>query len=340
MKKLTILIPTHNRLNLLKKAIQSCIKQSCSEFNLMIIDNCSIDGTVEYLVALNKTYPHIQMIFNQSNIGPFESGQKALNIIQTEWVTILCDDDYLDKDFIHYSINILKSTQKHIVSVGYAVVNEIDIVQKRFVYDGKILDINESMLKFLNGDINLAGISGFFFKVNTNNGHKFQELYNYPKGFLTDTMLIVEKILQGDGIELIDKILYYKLEWSNNESAYSIENMLLYFQALLQFGNDMKKNIKNYSSKLSYKSKSAMLSSMPLPQFIRIIIMPIFFKGIVQRKDLNRFEQIANEYNKEYMKHYYILRIASLILTKHTFRFRKSLYLTLLKIRNVKNSFS
>ena len=61
--------------------------------------------------------------------------------------------------------------------------------------------------------------------------------------------LIMEKILEGDGVELINKVLYYKLEWANNESSFSIDNKLSYFKALLYFGADLKNLANRYSNR-------------------------------------------------------------------------------------------
>lgn len=337
MNNITILIPTFNRLNLVKKTINSCFQQSCKKFDLVVIDNCSSDGTLEYLRDLKQKNTDLQIIINKTNIGPTPSVRKALACIQTPWVTILCDDDYLEKDFIESSIDILEATEKKIVTVGYSVVNIDGNIKKKFIYARQTMNVNEALIKILDGKHTVAGVSGFFFKIED---HKYQKLYDYPKGFLTDTMLIIEKVLEGSGIEVIDKILYNRLEWDDNESLFSIQNMKLYFQALLIFGGDLKKHSNDYSLILTDSTKTRMQIVMPLNQFLRIVIMPIFLKGILSSPDLENFQDIIEKYDTRYKFHSTILKLCFPFMTRHSFFLRTVIYKFLLKLRNVKNRIS
>ncbi len=46
---ISVIIPTFNRLGFLKEAVESVEKQSCRDFELIIVDDGSTDGTEEYL---------------------------------------------------------------------------------------------------------------------------------------------------------------------------------------------------------------------------------------------------------------------------------------------------
>ena len=54
--KITILIPTYNRIQNLKKTIYSLTKLDSNFFKIFIQDNASTDGTYDYLVTLEKKY--------------------------------------------------------------------------------------------------------------------------------------------------------------------------------------------------------------------------------------------------------------------------------------------
>ena len=47
MPKLTVIITTYNRANLLKDAIKSVLSQSFQDFELIVVDDCSPDNTEE-----------------------------------------------------------------------------------------------------------------------------------------------------------------------------------------------------------------------------------------------------------------------------------------------------
>ena len=55
MNDLCIYITTYNRVQYLKLAIDSILNQSYDNFTLIILDNCSTDGTYEYVLSLKDS---------------------------------------------------------------------------------------------------------------------------------------------------------------------------------------------------------------------------------------------------------------------------------------------
>lgn len=90
-KVIGIYLPTHNRLELLKKAIDSVCVQTYPHFKLMVIDDGSSDGTHEYLKSLAD--PRISFIRNDTPQKACKARNKAINVLDTELVTGLDDDD-------------------------------------------------------------------------------------------------------------------------------------------------------------------------------------------------------------------------------------------------------
>ena len=70
MKNLvSVIIPTFNRLNKLIKAIDSVQKQTYKNYEIIVVDNSSVDGTVEYLNKLNDDKIVKINIHNNGNIA-------------------------------------------------------------------------------------------------------------------------------------------------------------------------------------------------------------------------------------------------------------------------------
>jgi glycosyltransferase involved in cell wall biosynthesis len=84
-------MPTHNRVELLKKAIDSVLAQSYQNFKLVIVDDGSSDGTQAYLLSL--TDPRISVIRHDVAQGACYSRNEAIAQLDTELVTGLDDDD-------------------------------------------------------------------------------------------------------------------------------------------------------------------------------------------------------------------------------------------------------
>lgn len=86
-------MPTHNRCQLLKRAVESVLKQSYPTIELIIVDDASTDGTHEYLTELVTKHNNIQFFTQQSAKGACAARNVAIKVAQGEFVTGLDDDD-------------------------------------------------------------------------------------------------------------------------------------------------------------------------------------------------------------------------------------------------------
>ena len=89
----TVYMPTHNRCQLLKRAVESVLKQSYPAIELIIVDDASTDGTHEYLTELVAKHDNIKFFTQQSAKGACAARNVAINVAQGEFVTGLDDDD-------------------------------------------------------------------------------------------------------------------------------------------------------------------------------------------------------------------------------------------------------
>ena len=98
--RIGILIPTYNRKLYLSQSLGSVLNQTYRDLEIIVIDNGSTDGTVEFMATMCD--PRLRYVVNEQNIGMIGSINKGINLFSQEvkWCTILSDDDFLDKEFI------------------------------------------------------------------------------------------------------------------------------------------------------------------------------------------------------------------------------------------------
>lgn len=97
--KYGIVIVTYNRINLLKECVEHCIRQTYRPSRIIIIDNCSTDGTKEYLADLNRDQENINVIHLEQNTGGaggFYRGLVEATKTDIDWVMLIDDDAILD----------------------------------------------------------------------------------------------------------------------------------------------------------------------------------------------------------------------------------------------------
>ena len=91
--QLTVVLPTFNRLDLLQHSIRSLEAQTIKNFNVLILDNSSIDGTSSYLRNFTSRSFKIELVLRQQNIGYFQNLLDGINRVQTQYITFLSDDN-------------------------------------------------------------------------------------------------------------------------------------------------------------------------------------------------------------------------------------------------------
>lgn len=87
---ISIIMLTHNKLEYTQQCI-SALKKTTKNFELIIIDNASTDGTIDYLKELSKN-DNIIVKFNKKNKG-FASGcNMGVSMAKTKWICLLNND--------------------------------------------------------------------------------------------------------------------------------------------------------------------------------------------------------------------------------------------------------
>lgn len=94
----SICIPVYNCQQFIGQAIQSVLDQTFSDFELLIIDNCSDDNTLGVVSQFNDS--RIRLIINEINFGMEGNFNKALKEAKGKFVKILPADDLLYPDCI------------------------------------------------------------------------------------------------------------------------------------------------------------------------------------------------------------------------------------------------
>jgi len=90
----TIYIPTFNRVDLLKRAINSVLAQSYKNLEIIVVDDCSKDGTQKFLEEISKQDERIKYFLKEKNGGACESRNIAIQNARGEYITGLDDDDF------------------------------------------------------------------------------------------------------------------------------------------------------------------------------------------------------------------------------------------------------
>lgn len=91
----SVIIPTYNRKHTIKRSIDSVLVQTYRAIEIIIIDDCSTDGTMEYVDELYGNITDINIIYvrNDSNVGPGASRNIGVSYASGEYIAFHDSDD-------------------------------------------------------------------------------------------------------------------------------------------------------------------------------------------------------------------------------------------------------
>jgi glycosyltransferase involved in cell wall biosynthesis len=89
--KISVLLPTYSRRRILPRTIASVFAQNEKNFELIIVDDCSVDDTSTYLASLND--PRIRVLRPPNNLGTAGARNLGLEAARADIVALLDDDD-------------------------------------------------------------------------------------------------------------------------------------------------------------------------------------------------------------------------------------------------------
>lgn len=197
--KASVIIPNWNGKHLLKACLDSLIKQTVKNFEVIVVDNGSTDGSAGYL---RKFYPQDKIIELDKNIGFAPAVNLGIKQALGEYIVLLNNDTKVDKNCLKY---LLQSADK-IKAAGFVAAKMLQF------YNPELIDSA--------GDyINAAGHGS-----NIGRGERDSEKFNQGKFVFSAT---------GGGC-LIKRSVFKKVGLFDDDYFAYFEDMDLCFRAQLK----------------------------------------------------------------------------------------------------------
>src|SRR5215212_10172661 len=96
--KVSVVMPVHNAMPYLDAAVESILGQTLQNFEFVIVDDASTDGSTERLREWTSTDPRIRLIEEKANLGPALSSERVARAARAPFVARMDADDVSDPD--------------------------------------------------------------------------------------------------------------------------------------------------------------------------------------------------------------------------------------------------
>ncbi|WP_299099024.1 glycosyltransferase family A protein [uncultured Winogradskyella sp.] len=152
MSLVSVIIPNYNGLKYIKDTLDSVYNQSYNNIEIIVVDDGSTDGSLEYLLTLNKT--NVTVLKNPLQ-GACSARNYGLSMAKGMYIQFLDNDDLLSLDKIESQVKALSNNEKAI-----AVCNTnhfYDTIENGVITDWNFLYTTDNTEEFL---LNLYGANG------------------------------------------------------------------------------------------------------------------------------------------------------------------------------------
>jgi len=119
----TIVMPSFNTSKYIAETLESVISQTYTDWELIIVDDCSTDNTDE-IVRPYLNYSRIKFFKNKRNIGAAECRNRALREAKGKWIAFLDSDDLWLPEKLEKQISFMEKNDYHFSYTNYT---EIDV---------------------------------------------------------------------------------------------------------------------------------------------------------------------------------------------------------------------
>ena len=142
MPKVSVIIPNYNHARFLPQRIDSVLNQTFQDFEVLLLDDCSPDDSVEVMRSYAAKDDRIALYLNEQNSGStFAQWNKGVSLAQGEYIWLAESDDYCEPTLLEKLVPLLDQhpyvgiafAQSYIVDEHSTIVNSFNANYK-FMY--------------------------------------------------------------------------------------------------------------------------------------------------------------------------------------------------------------
>lgn len=237
----TIGIINYNCIRFLENCVNSYLNQTYKNIEIIIVDDCSTDGSVQRLKDLEQGNKNISCIYHEKNSGgPSQGIQEVIRQARGKYFQWIASDDYVEMDTIRKFVDNLEKTNNDYVYCNFKIIDENNTVISYWNYALPTLkDMVRSIFANASGIMPMNGLYRLdFFRKN----HITWSVYR-NNDHSSDTINSLYFVKNGMKYGMIyEGLIYYRLH--QNNCSHNIEeriktSLMVYDYIIKNFNEEM-----------------------------------------------------------------------------------------------------
>ena len=143
--KISVYITSYNQKEYLREAIDSVLKQTLTPFEIIIVDDCSSDGSQKLIEEYAKKFKFIKYFFHKKNRGVSQVRFTALSNVKGDFVTYLDGDDVYLPNKLEIESNLLKDNSSDVAFTNNMYVNPDNLNDIKWIWAANKIKLNSNL---------------------------------------------------------------------------------------------------------------------------------------------------------------------------------------------------
>ena len=135
----SVVMPVYNAEKFIEKALRSVMNQTVKDIEIICVNDCSKDKSVEIIKNLQKEDKRIILLENEKNLKVSQTRNNGVNYAKAEWVALIDSDDAWEEDFLEKVMQRQKQTNAALVSTSCKFMdNDGNLLDSEFIVPEEI----------------------------------------------------------------------------------------------------------------------------------------------------------------------------------------------------------
>lgn len=259
-EKISIIVPVYNAENYLRRCIDSILEQTYTNFELLLINDGSTDGSAKILEEVKESDSRIRIV-HKKNEGVSATRNLGLKLVTGDYITFIDSDDFVDKLYLEVLYKSLTENDADIASGNFASFNEERQTFLFFTteetYFEKVYSPQEWLDQENNPRHNLF-LTVIFTPFKLYKRELWEDI-EYPVGRVREDDAIIHKLyLRCQRISFVNSAIYFYSQHEDSLSktvmqkdiATMISNAEERIALMATMGYDISEHVKSYHKRL------------------------------------------------------------------------------------------
>jgi succinoglycan biosynthesis protein ExoO len=130
----SVIIPAYNVSDIIERAIRSAAAQTLPPLEILVIDDCSTDNTVDAVEALGREIPSLRLLSTPANGGPSAGRNVGLRAARGDWIALLDADDAWKPGRLERLAEVARATSADFVADNQVLWDPVAEAQFKATY--------------------------------------------------------------------------------------------------------------------------------------------------------------------------------------------------------------